>query len=371
MSAADLAGLTVAVTADRRADEQIELLSRLGARTLHLPTIGTVPLSAADSVIPETRRLLDCPPDVVVLTTAVGVRSWIDVAESAGLAERLVDSLNRAEHVVTRGPKAMAAALTCGVEVSWDAPSARSAEIVDYLTDLVAGKRVVIQRDGAPSSDLAEALEALGAVVVDVPVYRWVRPLEGEPTHRLVEALSAGTIDAVTFTSPPAVVNLMTLAAERGVLDRVRAALTNEGLTVAALGEATCAALAELEVQADVVPSRPRLGALVRALGDYSAQRPTFTVGRVKIRLGASAVVVDGAVVELPPRELGVLAELAAQPGAVRAKAELRRKAWADAPDVDDHAVEVTVGRLRRRLPDSLAVQTVPRRGYRLIATGD
>jgi DNA-binding winged helix-turn-helix (wHTH) protein len=33
----------------------------------------------------------------------------------------------------------------------------------------------------------------------------------------------------------------------------------------------------------------------------------------------------------------------------------------------DDHAVEVTVGRLRRRLDGVLRVETVPRRGYRLV----
>ncbi|MCB0976638.1 MAG: uroporphyrinogen-III synthase [Acidimicrobiales bacterium] len=371
MSASDLLGLTVAVTADRRADEQLALLGRLGAGTFHAPMIRTVPLAAADTVIPVTRKVLAEPPDVVVLTTGVGVRTWIDAAEAVGLADRLVDAMNRAEHVVTRGPKAMAAALTCGVEVSWDAPGALSAEIVDYLADRVSGKRVVVQRDGSAKADLADTLGELGAQVVDVPVYRWGTPPDGEPADRLIEALVAGTIDAVTFTSPPAVVNLASIASERGVLEQVCSALSDESLTVAALGEATCAALAELGVDADVVPSRPRLGALVRALGDYSAQRPTVTVGRVMLRLGAAAVVVDGEVVELPPREMGVLAELAAQPGAVRAKAELRRKVWADAPDVDDHAVEVTVGRLRRRLPDSLAVQTVPRRGYRLIASLD
>jgi uroporphyrinogen-III synthase len=47
-------------------------------------------------------------------------------------------------------------------------------------------------------------------------------------------------------------------------------------------------------------------------------------------------------------------------------KPELLRDVWR-AADADEHAVEVTVSRLRRRLgPAGRAVRTVPRRGYRL-----
>ena len=82
--------------------------------------------------------------------------------------------------------------------------------------------------------------------------------------------------------------------------------------------------------------------------------------------LGAAAIVVDGRVIELSRRERDVLGVLVARPGSVVDKAQMLREVWQG--EADDHAVEVTVGRLRRRLEGSLRIQTVHRRGYRLVA---
>ena len=45
MKMGPLAGYTIGVTADRRAEEQAQLLERRGARVLHGPTIRTLPLA--------------------------------------------------------------------------------------------------------------------------------------------------------------------------------------------------------------------------------------------------------------------------------------------------------------------------------------
>jgi DNA-binding winged helix-turn-helix (wHTH) protein len=78
-------------------------------------------------------------------------------------------------------------------------------------------------------------------------------------------------------------------------------------------------------------------------------------------------VVVGDLEVDLPIRERRVLSILAERPGAVVGKTELLRRAWTTPPD--PHAVEVAVGRLRKRLATTgLRVEVVPRRGYRLVA---
>src|SRR5207244_3962189 len=41
-----------------------------------------------------------------------------------------------------------------------------------------------------------------GAVVVDVPVYRYERPLDDARALALIDAVCVGRIDAVTFTAP-------------------------------------------------------------------------------------------------------------------------------------------------------------------------
>ena len=66
MSAQTLAGWRVGVTADRRADDQLDLLRRKGAEVLHGPTMRIVPLSNDARLASVTRELLADPPAVVV-----------------------------------------------------------------------------------------------------------------------------------------------------------------------------------------------------------------------------------------------------------------------------------------------------------------
>jgi uroporphyrinogen-III synthase len=46
--------------------------------------------------------------------------------------------------------------------------------------------------------------------VIEVPVYRWVRPENEAPLHRLIETVSSAGVDAVAFTSAPAAVSFLT-----------------------------------------------------------------------------------------------------------------------------------------------------------------
>lgn len=66
----------------------------------------------------------------------------------------------------------------------------------------------------------------------------------------------------------------------------------------------------------------------------------------------------------LSPTEARLFAELAQRPGTVVAKHELLRRVWGD-DAIDPHVVEVTIGRLRRRLGSAgPVIETVRRRGY-------
>jgi uroporphyrinogen-III synthase len=72
--------------------------------------------------------------------------------------------------------------------------------------------------------------------------------------------------------------------------------------------------------------------------------------------------------VELTGRQAGVLSALVTGGGRVLSRAELLKMAWRDEP-ADEHAVEMTVARLRTALgPAGKVVQTVVKRGYRLAA---
>jgi uroporphyrinogen-III synthase len=75
------------------------------------------------------------------------------------------------------------------------------------------------------------------------------------------------------------------------------------------------------------------------------------------------AAVVEGVFTPLTPAQMTILRALAAAPGRVLARSEL---AAALPRGADEHAVEMTVARLRAALGQSSLIQTVVRRGYRL-----
>jgi len=366
MSIAPLAGYTIAVTADRRREEQVELLRRRGADVIEGPTVRTEPLADDTALRAGVEAIVAEPPEITVLLTGLGVRSLLGAAESMGLGDDLLDSIASSE-VYARGPKATGAAVTAGIEVAWRTSGERSTEILAELTDAaVRGARIAVQRDGDGEPWLANALERLGATVVDIPVYRWSMPEDVVPAQRLVEAVCARSVDAVTFTSSPAVRNLVALATAAGNHDELLAALNGSVLPVC-VGPVCAETAKAVGIEPAITPKRARLGTMVLALAaELSGRAQQMVVAGIDVTLQGSLALVGDDEVRLADRERAVLHVLAGARGAVVTKRSLLRTVWGDT-GADEHTVAVTVSRLRRRLGRAGdAVQTVPRRGYRL-----
>jgi uroporphyrinogen-III synthase len=362
----EMSGFLVGVTADRRAAEQIAMLERRGAAVLHGPAIRTHPVAVGGELAAALDALIARPPDVTVLSTGIGVRGVVEAAEVLGRTEPLLAALAGSK-VFARGPKAHGAAVTAGLPVHWSAPSGVSSEI---LTELgrsgMAGVRVAVQLDGARTQPLADTLAALGADVVPIPVYRWSLPDDTGPALRLIQAVVDRRVDAVTFTARPQIESLCEIAETDGLLDGLRAGF-GRGVVAACVGPVCAEAAVEAGFGTPVVPVRPRLGSMVVAVAEALAARAvTFRVGAAEVRVQGRLVTLAGETVQLSERERAVLAALARRPGAVVSKAELLSVAWPDG-EADEHAVEVAVARLRRRLGQGGgALETVFRRGYRL-----
>ena len=363
-----LTGYVVGVTADRRAGEQIELLTRKGASVLHGPTIRTHPLADEDDLAEATRALIARPPHVTLLSTGIGVRGWFEAAASIDLAEPLLAALQRGE-VLARGKKAHGAAVTAGLSVDWQTPTGTSAELVAELSQRdVRGLRVAVQLDGAAGAALADAVASLGADVVPVPVYRWTMPGDAAPAERLLAAVVDRRLHAVTFTARPQVANLCALADAAGSTTALVDAF-RESVVPVCVGPVCASAATDAGFGVPIVPDRYRLGTMVlRLAADFARRGVELELAGHRVRIQGHAVVIDGEVVQLTEREADLLHALAARPGTVVSKAQLLERVWR-AAESDEHVVEVTVGRLRNRLGAAgLGVETVVRRGYRLAA---
>src|SRR5690606_14224339 len=160
-----MAGCTVLVTADRRKEELGAALGRRGAQVRYAPALSMVPHVDDDRLHAATLALLDDPPDVVVVTTGIGFRSWIEAADAHGIADPLLAVLAGAR-IVARGPKARGAIQAAGLAADWVAESESSAEIADLLLgEGVAGLRIAIQHHGAGADGLDVVLAEAGAAV--------------------------------------------------------------------------------------------------------------------------------------------------------------------------------------------------------------
>ncbi|MEA3019958.1 MAG: uroporphyrinogen-III synthase [Actinomycetota bacterium] len=366
MAIPPLAGFSVAVTADRRSEEQVALLARRGADVVVGASVRTLPLVDDEPLSTAIESVIARPPAFTVLLTGIGVRGLLAAADGMGRDAELVASLCDTS-IIARGPKAAGAAATAGLDVEWITPGERSIEIFDRLADDARrGARIAIQRDGQSRPLLADALAALGADAVDIPVYRWELPDDVRPARRVIDAVVAREVDAVTFTSSPAVQHLVSIAADAGLGDDLLDALAGD-VVAACVGPVCAETAASVGIGAAIVPKRARLGAMVQTLAAHFAGRGrAITACGREVTLQGRAVFVDGALAALGARERSVLDALAAANGAVVGKQRLLHAVWGEGFD-DDHAVEVAVARLRRGLGVAGdAIETVARRGYRL-----
>lgn len=358
-----LAGFTVGVTAARRADELGALLMRRGAAVMHAPALRIVPVSDDAELLAATKELIDNSPHVVIATTAIGFRGWVEAADGWGHGQDLLDCL-RGTELLARGPKVKGAIRAAGLTEEWSPESESMAEVLDrLLTEGVEGRRVALQLHGEPLPGFVEALRAGGADVVVVPVYRWMPPEDIAPVDRLIDATVARTLDAVTFTSAPAAASLLSRANERGLRADLVEALHHDVLAVC-VGPVTALPLQEQGIDT-VQPERFRLGPLVQVLClELPGRTRTLTVAGRRFEIRGHAVLLDGELRPVPPAGMALVTALARRPGWVVSRADLLRAL--PGAGSDEHAVETAMARLRAALGASELIQTVVKRGYRL-----
>ncbi len=330
------------------------------------PALSILSHTDDEELLARTRTLIENPPDVVVVTTGVGFRGWMDAAHENDLAEELTSAL-RSAVFIARGPKAHGAIQQAGFVADWVARSETSAEVADYLrSTTLAGKRVAVQHHGAGSDGLDEALSSAGAVVVRLMVYRWGPPEEPERVERTIVQAADGDVDAVLFTSAPGASAWIAAARRQSELERIRARVDRGRVLLAAVGPITASPLADAGLPT-MIAARGRLGSLARCvIGHYdvggAAPWVATTAGRLSMR--SSGVVVAGRFTPLSRTGARLLGALFDADGAVLSRDEIAHELPGTIQTA--HAVEMAVARLREALGDTDIIKTVVKRGYRL-----
>jgi uroporphyrinogen-III synthase len=365
--AGPLSGFAIGVTAARKVDEQRGLLERRGATVEWAPALSVDPNRVDDETLRlATEAVIADPPDMLVATTGIGMRAWVEAAQRWRLRDQLVAALKPAQ-ILARGPKSVGALRQAGLRELWSPQSEMFEDVLDHLRGRdLRGVHIVVQEHGQSLSMVAHALRRQGARVDVVTVYRITGTEDPEPLFRLVDRTADGHLDAVTFTAAPAVKAFMDAAASTGRRDDLVTAFQADVLAVC-VGPVSAAAF-EMHGVPSVYPERSRLAAMVKLMeSELPSRKQGLTIdlasGR-QLLLHGDTVLLDGTQVQLSSAPAAVLAALVANPGNVVSRRALLSMLPSGTAG-SEHAVEMAVARLRAAL-GTRSVQTVIKRGYRL-----
>jgi uroporphyrinogen-III synthase len=268
-------GLRVLSLESRRADEMARHIEANGGVATVAPSMREVPLESNAEAIAFAHTLAAAGFDVVILLTGVGTRALTRVVETVYPRERFVELLKQVA-VVPRGPKPIAALRELGVPFALAVPEPNTwREILQALDDNaekvpIRGRRVAVQEYGVTNPDLLDGLAARGAEVTRVPVYAWALPLNTAPLRDAVAGLARGEFDVLLLTTSVQVPHMLQVAAEMNLEEPLRDALRRT--LVAWIGPTTTETLREHGLDADLEPSHPKMGYLVRETAERSAE---------------------------------------------------------------------------------------------------
>lgn len=263
-------GLRVASFESRRAEEMARLIEKLGGLPFVSPSLREVPIERNAAAIDFANRVMTGQIDLVIFTTGVGFRHLIATLEKQVDLQRFLDAL-RDMPTLARGPKPVAAMKELGLTPTYRAAEPNTwREILAVLDQNVklANQTIGVQEYGQPNPSLVAGLEARGARVESLRIYRWALPDDVGPLAANIKRLAAREIDVALFTSAHQVVNLLRMAEEMQLAAQCRAGLMNA--VIASIGPTTSEALREQDLPVDLEPEQGKMGQLVVAAAEKS-----------------------------------------------------------------------------------------------------
>lgn len=265
-------GLRVAAFESRRSGDIANLIQKAGGVPLVSPSLREVAIEDNPAAIDFAHRLITGGIDIVVLLTGVGFRHLLATVERHIDRQRFLNAL---ADIVTicRGPKPVAAMKEVGLTPTHRVPEPNTWRELLATIDAgipVANQTIGLQEYGKSNPSLIAGLEARGARVINVPVYKWELPEDTAPLADNVKQLAAGEIDVLLFTSAHQVVNLLHVAERLGLVHDVRDSLKRT--VVASVGPTTSEMLHACEIAVDIEPEHPKMGPLVQAAAAQSVE---------------------------------------------------------------------------------------------------
>ena len=262
-SQSGLQGLKVVSFESRRAKEMAELIRRYGGEPIVAPSLREVPLSENHAALELLPQLQAGKIELLILMTGIGTRTLNEVLLTQYPQETVNAALQHTQ-IVARGPKPVAALKEIGLKAAIVVPEPNTwREILSILDSTfdVRDKRIAIQEYGIPNHELVSELEARGATVIAIPIYRWALPDDLTPLRQAIKQIIDGAVDIAIFTNGAQVEHLFKIAASEQADDSVRLALKR--VVIGSVGPVCTQVLEQFGLKPDLEPPHPKMGSLI------------------------------------------------------------------------------------------------------------
>jgi len=265
-----LDGRHIVVPETRELDLLADMLERHGATAVRCPLVAIRDVEDAAPVETWLKRFIAAPPDDLILLTGEGLGRLVGFAERAGMDAAFVAALARVRKI-TRGPKPARRLHMLGLKPDLAADEPTTAGIIASLRgENLAGRRVGVQLYPDANPALLAFLQAAGATPDPVLCYAYASQSEDRLVADTIDAMAAGRVDLIAFTSSAQVKRLRDVAAASGREAALRTALART--TIAAVGPVVASAIEEAGGRVAVAPAqsfhmKPMVNAIIAAVG--------------------------------------------------------------------------------------------------------
>jgi uroporphyrinogen-III synthase len=255
----------------RELDLFARMLEERGGAVLRCPMVAIADAPDAAPIEAWIARVIGGGLDDVVLMTGEGLRRLRGFAQRAGTEPAFIAAL-RGLRKVTRGPKPVRALREIGLDADFAAATPTTEGVIATLRTLdLRDRRVGLQLypENAHQELLAFLAEA-GAAADPVLPYVYGPAAGDQQVVDVIDAMAAGAVDVIAFTSAPQVRRLRDVAAARRAEARLDEALART--KVASVGPVVAAELRRAGARIDIAAvgayfMKPLVNAIVAALG--------------------------------------------------------------------------------------------------------
>lgn len=257
---------TIAIMRPTDRQEESEEL----ARKMGFDTVFASPIDIKTNDSPEFETFLQGltygDVDIVVLTSSTAVKSTFELAQRHGQIEELSRGLRQVQ-VIAIGPMTARTAEKEWIKVDTLPEKFTSEGLVQLLSEKdLRGSQVVILRSDQGSEVLMKGLEASGAAVKEISVYKLTKVKAGRPLLDMFYKGIRGEIDVFAFTSS---------MSARSFINEARKHYTDEEVDdmldcaiIAAIGEPTQKTLEDMGVRVDIMSKKATFEDLLQTVAN-------------------------------------------------------------------------------------------------------